>query len=238
MPSSLHADAKSHPSTNDPIGAEGAPMITRTPRPLRKLIVMVVVTIAAGAVFACSSDEYDTHVKLGCHLLEDGECYCSAFVNGPEPSSNPTCSEAALPGTICCSDTRWPATDEGTSNCVCVRATDSDTCMTVGDGARTRYPIRVKECSLTSTAPSSSGSSGDSSDDDACTDRGFCGPSMDRCNCGLSCIHYAVGGYMCGVSCQQDSDCEGKKDPETGRALSSCPAPLDTPTMTYDSACN
>lgn len=71
-----------------------------------------------------------------------------------------------------------------------------------------------------------------------CADKGFCGPSTDRCACGTSCIHAGVGSYLCGVSCSSDAQCAGKKDPQTGESFTRCTAALDTPTMTYGRFCN
>jgi len=145
----------------------------------------LLLAVAAAIAVACSSSDDDTSLKLACHL-SDGDCYCSAFKNGSAPASNPTCSESALPDTVCCAEDGWPGTGQPTHNCVCVST--KETCQ---------YPNHVTECSLTSSTSSSSSSTSSSSSSGSSTPQCTSDSSCSG-HCSGSCYRCRSGGCICG----------------------------------------
>ena len=121
---------------------------------------------------------------------------CDASFNG----NNLTC---------CASSTVFQAYEGDFGACVC-------------DGPCLDDELEVDDC--TDPIPETHTGSSSGPGGDTCTDKGFCGPSNDDCNCGLVCIHAAVGDYLCGDPCSSDHDCIGKSDPASGDAYTTCAA--------------
>lgn len=82
-----------------------------------------------------------------------------------------------------------------------------------------------------------SGGTGGGGTGSQCTNVGFCGPTLDRCDCGFSCINYGPATYTCALSCTTDADCIGRKHPVNGKAFTKCPAPYETDAVMYQTYC-
>lgn len=133
----------------------------------------------------------------------------------PTPSERLDSCDATFNGhtlTCCASSNVFQAYEGYFGACVC----DSAACR---DGE-----VEVDDCTEEIGETKTSSGNGSGTGGNQCADKGFCSPSDDHCNCGLSCIHAAIGDYLCGDPCSSDSDCKGKTDPQSGDAYTTCAA--------------
>lgn len=134
---------------------------------------------------------------------------------GGEPS--PGCDGSALEGLRfgCCMDENYP------ESCYCRTLAPSEG-INCGDGPTADGRGNTNSC----TSPSGSASSSSSSTGgaDVCTSIGFCGPTLDACDCGSVCIHDTPGSYFCGFRCDSDADCAGFRHPVSGNPNEHCTA--------------
>jgi hypothetical protein len=196
---------------------------------------------ASGGGCACHFS--DTPSSLECSTSAYPDTFCCASSGWPNGSSTCECKKGETwkcavsksTGSCRCSPTVVVSAGEiATRSCsvggetVCCKTSNTCNCKKAASCASGETSVEtcggtMEDCGAdTKTASCSSEKDPSSNGSPTCKDKGYCGPTSDRCDCGLSCLHLAAGSYTCGDSCSRDSDCTSRKDPQSGKPYSRC----------------
>lgn len=132
----------------------------------------------------------------------------------------PSCDTDIFDQDLCCAGGRSSEHPAYFDSCLCFLTTDASCEAAEPD---VRDVLHVVDCSqpVGYTPVDTSGTG----PNPTCPNRGSCGLDNDRCACGLRCIQYTGGNYLCGDPCSEDIDCLGKSEPTTGQPYARCVQP-------------
>lgn len=81
---------------------------------------------------------------------------------------------------------------------------------------------RLVTFAIAATACACSSPAADRTDQNVCTDVGFCDDSVDVCTCDTTCTRIETAVYSCETTCATDAECTSTARPITGEAFTKC----------------